>query len=143
VPRPRRFKAYRITSFYLPIEYEDITKKAEELMKVEGYSFSEMLLEALKEYVQNHYPGNPQTILPSHTDRALQPLRLKAHWSIRDLERDLGILKAKRGSAQYLDEVRKRAEKTVVDLSSINLTVKDSGIQTVIDKALEILEARI
>jgi len=48
-------------SFKESLEVDEVLRKAEELAKKDLWSFSELVYEALKEYVAKHYPGNPQT----------------------------------------------------------------------------------
>jgi hypothetical protein len=139
--RPRRYKGIRGTSFYIPLEYEKLWDDFIQLSKIDNTSVSLEILKAVQEYVSNHHPGNPQTILPSHTGEAPLPVRLKVKWSIRDLESDLKILEQKRGSGPYQTEARKRVEKAVLELSSLSQRLNDSAIQATIEKALKVLEA--
>jgi Ribbon-helix-helix protein, copG family len=44
-------------------ENERLLKQIEELAKKDARSRSWIIIEALKEYLANHYPGNPQTDL--------------------------------------------------------------------------------
>jgi len=141
MPRPRRYKGYRITSFYIPVEFEDLSKKAEELMKIEGLSFSELLLEALKEYVEVHYPGNPQLTLPSICDQdSEKPLRLVAKFDCEELETILKELKDSRGSLEYKRDLRERCKKLLIKLCRANIRLKDEKINELIDHALKKLE---
>jgi hypothetical protein len=141
MPRRRRFKGYRITSFYIPNEYDDVAKKAEELKKVEGWSFSELLLHALTEYVEVHYPGNPQLILPSLVDPSEQkPLRLEAKFISQDLQRLVDVLSGKQGEATFRHELRHRAIQQLNKLAKINLRLKDKTVDEVVDKASKVLD---
>jgi len=44
-------------------EREEILKKFEDLRWKDHYTRGEILFQAIKEYVEKHYPGNPQTPL--------------------------------------------------------------------------------
>jgi len=61
--RPKRLGMVKHTTIYLYEVYSDVYEKAVELAKKEGISFSEIISKALAEYVEKHYPGNPQTPL--------------------------------------------------------------------------------
>lgn len=141
MPRPRRFKSVRITSIYLPVESEDVTKKAEELQKVEGLSFSELVLQALKEYVEIHYPGNPQLILPSLLDpQHLKPLRLEAKYLFKDFQRMIGVLKEKHGELSFRRDIRQKAIQQMTKLVKMNQKLKDKRIDEFIETASQILD---
>jgi hypothetical protein len=139
--RPRRFKSYRITSFYIPVECEEIDKKADELAKVEKWSKSELLLHALKEYVEVHYPGNPQLILPSLLDpQALKPQRLEMKFLFRDFKRLVKLLEAKSGELGYRRDIRQKAIQQMTKLGRMNQRLKDKTVEEFIDEAEKILE---
>jgi len=84
--RERRYSGLIITSFYVPVEAKDVLEALDQLAKVEGVSRSELILRAIKEYVENHYPGNPQLTLPSIEDPRLLPRRYKAVRILRALK---------------------------------------------------------
>lgn len=141
MPRRRRFKGYRITSFYIPVECEDTTKKAEELARVEHCSFSEILMRAMTEYVQFHYPGNPQLILPSLLDlEAPKPCRLEAKFLFKDFQRLMKLLEAKGGEHTYRRQIREKAIQEMTKLARLNERLKDKEIDEFINKASKILE---
>ena len=48
-------------SFKDSLEVDDVLRKAQDLADRDLDSFSEIVYQALKEYVKKHYPGNPQT----------------------------------------------------------------------------------
>jgi hypothetical protein len=142
MPRRRRFSSYRITSFYIPAECEEVAKKADELSKVEGWSFSELLIHALKEYVQVHYPGNPQLILPSLIDpQSLKPLRLEARLICEDLERSIKDLEKKKGDVGFRHDLRLRAIQQLNKLAKANLRLRDKKIDELIETASHSLDS--
>jgi len=57
MPRKRRWKAYRVTSFYIPIEFEHVMEKAQRLASKEGRSLSMLIVDAIAEYVERRMPG--------------------------------------------------------------------------------------
>jgi len=58
----RNKKAFIIKSFSLPDNEEStlLLEKIEDIRRVDGYTFSRLNAEALKEYAERHWPGNPQ-----------------------------------------------------------------------------------
>lgn len=142
MPRPRRWKSYRITSFYIPVEFEDTAKKGEELAKVEGWSFSELLTQALKEYVEFHYPGNPQLILPSLLDpKELKPIRLEARFLVKEIHDATEYLKTKENnSLAFWSVLQKRTIQRISKLTKLNQRLKNPRIDEVIDAASKILD---
>ena len=58
----RNKKAFIIKSFSLPDNEEStrLLEKIEDIRRVDGYTFSHLNAEALKEYAARHWPGNPQ-----------------------------------------------------------------------------------
>jgi len=142
LPRRRRFKGYRITSIYLPVETEEITKKAEELQKVEGWCFSELVVQALKEFVEVHYPGNPQLILPSLLDPDhLKPLRLEAKFLFKDFQHMIQTLQGKKVEPVFRRELHRKAVQEMSKLAKMNERLKDKSIDQYLDQAATILDA--
>ncbi|MEM2110766.1 MAG: hypothetical protein QXX08_02685 [Candidatus Bathyarchaeia archaeon] len=138
--RPKKWHyGYRVSTLMIPFEYERFYKETIIQAQAEGKSHSEFILNLASEAWKLHYPGNPQTILPSHTGEAPLPIRLKAQWLMRDLEDDLKILREKQGSPLYRHDARKRVEKTVLDLSNLNVRLQDEKIAETIKMAVEIL----
>lgn len=84
--RPRKLGLVRHTTIYLYEKYGEVYKKVEELCRIEGKSFSELVSEALKEYVERHYPGNPQLTLPQFEKGASKSLRLRLQLAATELE---------------------------------------------------------
>lgn len=73
--RPRRGRppkwpeGWRTTNLLIPRDHEPIWAKARELADREDITLSELVSKALAEYLNVHYPGNPQTPLqPSLKD---------------------------------------------------------------------------
>jgi hypothetical protein len=124
----------------IPFEYEKFFSETIRQAQAEGKSHSEFLLDLALESWKLHYPGNPQTILQSHTGEAPLPLRLKAQWILRDMDKDLEILQEKRGTQPYLHDIKKHVEKAVLELSSLNLRLQDEKITLAVKKAVEILD---
>jgi len=86
MPRPRRYKAIHITSFYIPVEKIEVLEKARDLAKIERITFSELIVNALHEYVERHYPGNPQIRLEPSVNPLMEPKSIKAEFIYEDLK---------------------------------------------------------
>ena len=143
MPRPRRWKAIRITSFYIPLEAEEIVKKAEELAKREDITLSELIIKALKEYVERHYPGNPQIPLPTYTGQLPPAKTLEARITARQLKQDLELLKviyAKKDNTLYRYQVESRVVKLVKELAKLNSILKNKDYQDLINEAAKVLK---
>lgn len=76
--RPKILGRTRSTCISLYEKYVDVYPLACDLARLDGKSFSELVSIALKEYVETHYPGNPQLVLPSLIGETPLPLRLQA-----------------------------------------------------------------
>lgn len=90
--RPRTKDIVRNTTIYLYRPYEKVYKMAVELANMEGKSFSELVSRSLKEYVERHYPGNPQTALKSFEefeDERVRPMRIEAEAAAREIRKRL------------------------------------------------------
>jgi len=110
-------------------------------MKVEGFSFSELLLEALKEYIEVHYPGNPQLTLPSISDPTSEkPLRLETKFAAQELESLIEILEKKQGSLPFRRDLENRVKQLLVKLAKMNQRFKDQKVNDLIEKAERGLE---
>ncbi len=68
-----------ITSFSLPDldENRNLLKEAKVLAAKDGWSFSQIVKEALGEYVKRHSPGNPQMDVRHWTESMPLPETLK------------------------------------------------------------------
>ena len=64
---------YPVKGFAIRVteEREKILKEFELLRWKDHYTLSEILMEAIKEYVEKHTPGNPQTPLDIYTSPGL------------------------------------------------------------------------
>ena len=126
-----------MTSFYIPVEAKEILEKIEELARVEGVSRSELILRAIREYVENHYPGNPQLTLPSLEDPRRLPRRYKA----------VRILKALKPLVQeYERDKRVRGSRAYPPLGLVKLVEEGlryynvhPELRALLNKALDLL----
>ena len=135
MPRPKRWRALVVTSFYFPVERQDTIDMLKELADRERISLSEMLVNAAAEYVENHYPGNPQMALESFKDDGLKPVRLEVKIISRKVEWWLGKLEDPRLDEQF----KKRARASdlpplLVKLSRLNLRLRDEEISELVER---------
>jgi len=140
--RPPKWKGYKITSLMLLDDYDEVYKKASELAEIEGITFAEIVAKALAEYVEKHYPGNPQIPLPTYTGQVPMAKTLEARITARQLKKDLELLKviySKRDNTLYRYEVESRVIKLVKKLAKLNTILKNKEYQDLINQAAELL----
>jgi len=140
IGRPKKWKKWKLTSVMIPSEYEEVYKKAEDLARIEAISLSEIIAKALKEYVEVHYPGNPQLTLPSITGEAPRPLRLEARFESADLRKFVELLESGKGSTAYRSEIREKCKKLILKLSRLNQRLKDEKIEKLIERAVKAVD---
>ena len=134
MPRPKRWRALVITSFYFPIERQDTIDKLSELARRERISLSEILVNAATEYVELHYPGNPAVPLTAFTENGLKPTRLEAKMVYREAEKWLKILENP-DCAEYLKKrIRtKDLPPLIVKLAKLNRRLGDEEVSELVD----------
>ena len=138
--RPRKLGMLRQTTISLYEKYGNLYEKASELARREGISFSELLSESLKEYVEDHYPGNPTPPLESFNPDGLKATHLEARFLDRDIRKLIERLNNDKVSISLKKKIR-RAElpKKLIRLARLNR--KLNGVYSdIIDKAEEILD---
>ena len=134
--RPRTLGVLKQYSLSLYAKYLHIYERAYELADREGKSFSEIINLALEEYVDVHYPGNPQTALESFQPDSLKPARLEAKMITRKVESLLDRLENGQGSDSYKNRVRfKILPPLVVKLSRLNLRLRNDEVSDVVNRA--------
>lgn len=86
--RPQKWQGWKTTSLMLFEEYRDVYEKIREMARREGKNFSELVAQALAEYVEKKYPGNPQAPLMcfDQEDPEQLPRSIQARLLIKDLE---------------------------------------------------------
>ena len=115
--------------------YREVYEKAKELAVRESVTFSELVAKALGEYVEAHYPGNPQMSLESFSDAGLKPLRLEAKMLTQKAERFLEKLGDPRISNSWRRELKtKRLPQLLVKLSRLNLRLRDDEISGLVER---------
>ena len=65
-------------TFYVPLEKKRILEKLKEILKREGKSVSQFILEQIEAYVMLHEPGNPQQLLEryvTHSEPYVAPTK--------------------------------------------------------------------
>ena len=90
--RPRKHESIRITSFYIPISHESLIQELNKLGLQERKTQNDMVLIAIKEYVEAHSPGNPQPPLSTWTLQVPTALTLQARLAAKDLTQILDKL---------------------------------------------------
>jgi len=78
-----------ITSFSVPINDAWILDELDRLAKLERKSFSEMVRIAIKEYIERHRKGNPQTTLVPPPQIYFNPVLEHKATLIDDLEKTI------------------------------------------------------
>ena len=142
MPRPRRFKAVRITSFYIPDTFNETWLKVEEMAQRERKPINTLILEALATLVQDKYPGNPQTPLTSFQENGLKPIRLEALFLTVEVENIVKALKNPKTSPQHRAHLsREVAPMKVVRLARLNTRLREEKLQDLIDEAEALLTA--
>jgi len=122
----------RNTTIYLYETYREVYGKAVELANREGRSFSELVSVALKEYVEHHFPGNPQLPLNSFEefdDRHLRATRLEAKFvaeSATNLLKILRRVKESRGEQYSPSDFHIDLFKAIIKLSKLNRRLGDA-----------------
>ena len=138
--RPRRYKSVAVTSFYYPQEASEVIEKAKELAKLEGITFSELIVKALHEYVERHYPGNPQIPLTVFTKTSPKAKTLEAKIVARDLKKNIESFKRlmmSKPMAYYT--VREDMKKNMLKLAKLNEILQNSEYDELIREAEKLL----
>jgi len=135
LPRPKRWRALVVTSFYFPVERQDTIDMLKELADRERISLSEILVNAAAEYVELHYPGNPAVPLTSFTDDGLKPARLEAKMVSRETEKWLKILENPKADRNLKKRIRtKDLPPLILKLAKVNQRVRDEEVSELGDR---------
>jgi len=126
MPRPKRYEGISVKSFYYPVELKSLIEKAEKLAKTERITFSELVWKALQEYVERHFPGNPQVTIPSVVEWQPRAPLYELKLVMESLERKLKSLK--RSSEEYRLDWLIEAQKAFVKAVRLNDIVKDRKV---------------
>ena len=136
--RPRTLGVLKQYSLSLYAKYLHIYERAYELADREGKSFSEIINLALKEYVEGHYPGNPQPPLESFQPDGLKPVRLEALMLKKKAEKLLEGIESNKGAESYRERVKSKVlPPIIVKLSRLNLRLRSDEISKLVDRADE------
>ena len=134
--RPRTLGVLKQYSLSLYAKYLHIYEKAYELADREGKSFSELINLALEEYVEVHYPGNPQPPLEAFQPDSLKPARLEAKMITQEVAGLLDRLESGQGSDGYRNRVRSKImPPLIVKLSRLNLKLRDDEVSEIVNRA--------
>ncbi|MBU1290383.1 hypothetical protein KJ898_01080 [bacterium] len=137
--RPRKHEAIRITSFYIPNSFEPVIEKLKELAFKERKPLNNQILEAIKEHVEIHYPGNPQMPLDTWTSHIPTALTLQGKIAARDLKNGLDTW------TRNLDKTaqlfwKKIITKHTLTLARVNDRLPGQPYDSLIKQAQEILD---
>ena len=135
VLRPKTINLYR--------PYQDVYDMFEALARMEGKSFSELASVAFREYVEKHYPGNPQVPLKSFEafkDSRLKPLRIEAKLVAKNI---ISII-------EHLEHIEKEdlrlrvrdnmLPKPLIKLARLNLSLQDDEYKELVERGEKLLE---
>jgi len=145
--RKRRLGLVRGTIIYLYEKYKDVYPLAYELARIEGISFSELVSRALKEYVEKHYPGNPQIQITSFTNSNFSK-RFEAVLVAEDLKKHIEALRRvkeilrERPQSQtqaYFNELREKLKRETLRLIRLNELLREEKYNKLIEKAIDAL----
>jgi len=131
--RPRKLNTIRQISISLYENYREVYGMAVELSRRENKSLSLIFSIALAEYVENHYPGNPQTPMESFTG-GNRAKTLEAKGVAEDVQRCLNALNLGRGDTSYLKRVRESLSKYIVKLARLNRVLRLEEYDELIDE---------
>jgi len=121
-------------------DYDEAWGKAEKLARLEGVSLSELVSRALVEYVERHFPGNPQLPLSSFEefdDRYLRSVRLEAKFfaeSATNLLKIIRRVKESRGEKYSPSDFHIDLFKAIIKLSKLNRRLGDVKYDELIDE---------
>jgi len=136
IGRPKKWpKGWKLSSLMIYERYSEVYEKSRELAEREGITFSELVVRSLGEYIEGHYPGNPQIPLDSFVESGLKPVRLEVKIISRKVEWWLGKLEDPRLDEQF----KKRARASdlpplLVKLSRLNLRLRDEEISELVER---------
>jgi len=135
--RKKRFKGVVTKSFYIPLEYLEVFEKLEKLAEMERKSTSLMIVDAIAEYVERHYPGNPQLPLV-HED--MEHFRLQA--DEMEASREAAYLRyalPRIGRGELGGEARGVAWESALRLARLNRRLRRRRYYELVEEARRVL----
>ena len=143
MPRRKRWKALRITSFYIPLQFEDTMNLFEELARRDSLSVSELLHRAITEYVETHYPGQPVPPIDSFFEGGNKAVRLEAKYLSTKISKGLQTvktLKERKGGGYQPNRLHNDLIKNVIKLARLNRKIRSEEYDELIDQGEKELE---
>lgn len=141
--RPKKFKDGTTNmSYSIPNEIkDDTTKKLDELAVMESMSRSEVIVKALVEYIENHYPGNPQLTLSSVTGMTPLPKLLQMRQLNEELNltiKEIARTKGKQHLMRYYRSQREKLKTLTIKASKFVEQYSNKELKETLDEALKI-----
>jgi len=138
--RPRRWKGYRITSFYIPDEMAPIFEKLREMAFAEGVAVNQKILDAICEYVEKKLPELPNSE-PEELQIIKQAKEIEASTIATELKEAVSALSA----ADVRPDVRISMAKLVVPklvirLAKLNTYLKNKEYSQLCRTAVRLME---
>lgn len=136
-------QGYKTTSYQEYFAHIEIYDMARELAYLDDISFSELILKSLSEYVETHYPGNPQLALTSFNESGLKPIRLEAKFLAAEISKGLktiGNIKKSKGKYYFPGKPHRGLVKNLIRLARLNRKIKSEEYDDLVDRGERELE---
>lgn len=125
---------------------EDITEKLDTLALREGASRSELTVKAILEYIEQHYPGNPQLNLESALGQEPKAPRLSQRLRAREMTEELERMVREwnraheaEASKDYIKHLHGRIKQTCVEAARLSESMAwTTNIDAALEEALKI-----
>ena len=136
IGRPKKWpKGWKLSSLMIYERYSEVYEKSRELAEREGITFSELVVRSLGEYIEGHYPGNPQIPLDSFVESGLKPVRLEVKIASRRTKWYLEKLGNPRVGEQFKRDIRrKELPSLLVKLAKLNRRLRDEEVSELVDR---------
>jgi len=124
--------------------YEEIYKKTEELADRENTSVSMLVVKALKNYLELHYPGNPIAPLESFTPEGLKSVKLEAKLAADQIIKFMRILRRDEVDENFkLGIIKDQFPKYLTKLMRLNQKIKDNKYSELIEESEKIIDDKL
>jgi len=123
---------------------KEVYEKAEELAKRENISPSQLVLKALIEYLNLHYPGNPIAPLESFTQNGLKSVKLEAKLAADQIIKFIRIMRREGVSENFkLGIIKDQFPKYLTTLMKLNQKIKDNKYVELIEESEKIIDDKL
>jgi len=138
--RPRRWKGYRITSFYIPDEMVPIYEKLREMAFAEGVPINDKILEAIYEYVEKKSP-ELSSKEPEEVKLVREAREIEASAIANELKEVVSTLTAQNVRLDVRVSMAKRTvPKLVTRLAKLNAFLKNEEYSKLCRTAVRLME---